>query len=253
MNRPYKIAFALTYLTISSVMTIGQVKMKPEMTETWEPAVEVVLPSAGYIGAKPPSDAVVLFEGKSAGSWMNGKGMDAEWQVKEGVLTVKKGTGDIQTREQFGDIQMHIEWKIPKSISGAGQSRGNSGIFFQGRYELQILDSYQNATYTNGQAASIYKQSPPLKNAMNPPGEWNVYDVIYTAPRFNTNGSLFSPARITVLHNGVLVQNNFEIKGPTEYIGLPKYSSHGDGPIILQDHGDPSEAISFRNIWVRRL
>ena len=223
------------------------------MTETWEPSVEIIAPSVGYTGAKPPSDAIVLFDGKSANNWMNRKGTNAEWLVNDGILTVKKGTGDIKTREQFGDIQLHIEWKVPKNISGQGQSRGNSGIFFQGRYELQILDSYQNSTYTNGQAASIYKQSPPLKNAMNPPGEWNVYDVIYTAPRFNSNGSVFSPAHITVIHNGVLVQNNFEIKGPTEYIGLPKYTVHGDGPLILQDHGDPSEAISFRNIWVRRL
>jgi hypothetical protein len=160
-------------------------------------------------------------------------------------------TGGIRTKDSFGDVQVHVEWSAPTVVKGTGQGRGNSGFFFMGKYELQILDSYDNETYTNGMAASIYKQHPPLANAMRPPGEWNTYDAIFTAPRFNQNGMLISPARITVIHNGVLVQNNVELKGPTEYIGIPNYEAHPAAlPIHLQDHGD---LVSFRNIWVRKL
>jgi hypothetical protein len=210
----------------------------------------------------PPSDAIVLFDGTDLSEWRNRDGGAAGWRVEDGVFTVVKGTGDISTRREFGDYQLHIEWRIPEDITGESQARGNSGLMLQDLshlrpaywYEVQILDSYNNATYVNGQAGSIYKQNPPLVNAMRPPGEWNVYDVTYTAPRFNEDGSLFTPARVTVLHNGVLVQDNFEIKGHTAYIGLPQYfEAHGKAPITLQDHGDPSEPISFRNIWVREL
>jgi len=166
---------------------------------------------------------------------------------------VNKGTGNIRTIREFKDFQLHIEWQIPSNISGESQLRGNSGIFLQGRYELQVLDNYNNRTYSNGQAGSIYKQTPPLINVMRPPGEWNVYDIIYTAPRFKENGLLFSPARITVLQNGVVIQNNTEIKGNTPYVGLPSYKAHGKGPIELQDHGDPSKPINYRNIWIRDL
>jgi len=228
-------------------------KMKPEMTEIWLPEVQIVNPAKTSSMLPPPSDAIILFDGKDLSKWSNKKGGSALWTVNGGVFTVKKGTGDIRSIQEFEDFQLHIEWLVPKNISGSGQSRGNSGIFLQGRYELQVLDSYNNRTYSNGQAGSIYKQYPPLKNAMTPPGEWNVYDIIYTAPRFNDNGTLFSPARVTVLHNGILIQNNVQIQGNTEYIGLPKYSPHGKGPIVLQDHGDPSEPVSFRNIWIREL
>jgi hypothetical protein len=173
--------------------------------------------------------------------------------VRNGVFTVKKGTGDISTTQTFNDFQLHIEWMVPANITGKSQARGNSGIFLQGIYELQVLDNYNNRTYRNGQAGSIYKQTAPLLNAMRKPGEWNVYDVIYTAPRFKENGSLFSPARVTVLHNGIVIQNNTTITGHTPYIGLPEYKAHGRGPIKLQDHGDPSEPLSFRNIWIREL
>ncbi|QHT71874.1 DUF1080 domain-containing protein [Rhodocytophaga rosea] len=228
--------------------------MKPEMTEFWEPQVKVVTPGAMASNQlmPPPSDAVVLFDGKDLSKW-KGKDGEAKWKVADGVFTVNKGTGDIETKETFEDYQLHIEWRIPQDIQGQSQGRGNSGIFMQGIYELQVLDNYNNRTYANGQAGSIYKQTPPLVNAMRKPGEWNVYDVIYTAPRFKEDGSLITPARITVLHNGVLVQNNFEIRGDTPYIGLPKYTKHGKGPIKLQDHGDPSKPISFRNIWIRNL
>ncbi|WP_034257049.1 3-keto-disaccharide hydrolase [Adhaeribacter aquaticus] len=225
-------------------------KMRPEMTEFWEPEIKVITPGNGTTTA--PSDAIILFGGKDLAEW-KGKDGEAKWKVQNGTFTVAKGTGDISTKREFGDYQLHIEWQIPTDIQGKSQARGNSGIFMQSRYELQVLDSYNNRTYSNGQAGSIYKQHPPLVNAMRKPGDWNVYDVIYTAPRFKEDGSVFTPARITVLHNGVLVQNNSEIKGPTEYIGLPSYKAHSKAPITLQDHGDPSKPISYRNIWLREL
>ena len=228
--------------------------MRPEMTEFWDPEVKVVKPGNAPNGlATAPSDAIVLFDGKDLSKWKGRDGGPANWVVNNGVFTVKKGTGDITTKDEFNDFQLHIEWSVPKGITGKSQARGNSGIFLQGIYELQVLDSYNNRTYRNGQAGSIYKQSAPLLNAMRPPGEWNVYDVIYTAPRFKQDSSLFSPARVTVIHNGVVIQNNTTITGHTPYIGLPEYKMHGRGPIKLQDHGDPSEPISFRNIWIREL
>lgn len=228
------------------------VNMKPEMTEFYVPVPPVVDPGS-YPGlVAPPSDAIALFDGTDLSKW-KGRDGEAKWTVNDGVFTVNKGTGDIETKDVFEDFQLHIEWKIPEDIDGSGQARGNSGVFMQGIYELQVLDCYINTTYTNGQAGSIYKQTAPLVNAMRKPGEWNVYDVIYTAPRFREDGSVFSPARITVLHNGILIQNNFIIRGDTPYIGHPKYEKHGKGPIKLQDHGDPSKPISFRNIWIREL
>lgn len=236
-------------------------KMTPEMTETWEPVPPVVSPGS-VINVPPPSDAIVLFDGKGLDKWVstNDPSKPAQWTVANGVFTVKKGTGNIQTKQDFQDYQLHIEWQVPANITGKGQGRGNSGLFLASTgegdagYELQILDSYNNRTYSNGQAGSIYKQQAPLKNAMRKPGEWNSYDVIFTAPRFKEDGSLFTPARVSVLHNGVLIQNNVELKGPTQYIGLPSYNTpHGKSPIKLQDHGDPSEPLSFRNIWIREL
>lgn len=232
-------------------------KMTPGMTEFWEPEVKTVVAPLNA----PPADALVLFDGSNLNQWVSVKdpSQPAGWTVKDGVMTVKKGTGNIQTKESFQDYQLHIEWKVPEGITGKGQARGNSGLFLasigsgDAGYELQILDSYNNRTYANGQAGSIYKQFPPLLNTTRPPGQWNVYDVIFTAPRFKEDGSLFSPARVTVLHNGVLIQNNTELRGPTQYIGLPSYKQHGKAPIKLQDHGDPSEAISFRNIWIREI
>jgi hypothetical protein len=172
-------------------------------------------------------------------------------KIENGELVVVRGKGDIQSKLAFGDAQFHIEWSAPTAIVGEGQGRGNSGFFLMGMYEVQVLDSYESKTYTNGQAASIYKQHPPLVNATRPPGEWNYYDIIFKAPRFDKNGMVTSPATITVLHNGVLVQNNVILRGPTEYIGIPNYKAHADAlPIKLQDHGNP---VRFRNIWVRPL
>jgi hypothetical protein len=229
--------------------------MSPEMTEFWEPEVPVVTPGKATPNAlvTAPSDAIVLFNGKDLSQWVGKGGGPANWEVKNGTFIVKKGTGDIQTKQVFNDFQLHIEWMVPQNITGKSQARGNSGIFLQGIYELQLLDNYNNRTYANGQAGSIYKQTPPLKNAMQAPGGWNVYDIIYTAPRFKEDSSLFSPAYVTVMHNGVVIQNHTQIRGTTPYIGLPKYTAHGKGPISLQDHGDPSEPLSFRNIWIREL
>jgi hypothetical protein len=208
-----------------------------------------------------PSDAIVLFDGKNLDEWvaLNDSTSTHKWIVADNAITVDKSVGDIRTKRKFTDFQLHIEYRIPSNITGTSQARGNSGIFLAalpwgaGGYELQVLDNYKNPTYVNGQAGSMYKQSPPLVNACRKPGEWQYYDVIWTAPRFNEDGTLKSAARATVLHNGVLVQNNTILKGDTPYIGQPEYRKHGAEPIKLQAHGDKSEPISYRNIWVREL
>lgn len=214
-------------------------------TEVWEPVPEVVNADKGAV----PSDAIALLD-TSMSAWESLKGGKAPWTMEDGVLTVKPGTGDIKTKQGFCDVQLHVEWRVPKPEPDMkGQQRNNSGIFLQQRYEVQVLDSYKNPTYPNGQAGSIYKQSIPLVNAMRAPGQWQEYDIIYTAPKFDGE-SLESPGYITVLHNGVVVQNHTEIQGTTEWIGAPKYKAHGCAPIQLQDHGN---LVSFRNIWVREL
>jgi hypothetical protein len=230
----------------------------PEETEVWEPIPPVVTPGATW--AAPPSDAIVLFDGKNLNEWVLTRDKSpANWIVADGVVTVNKAGGNIETRQTFKDYQLHIEWKIPESITGSGQARGNSGVFLASTgpgddgYELQVLDSYQNKTYVNGMGGSIYKQSIPLVNPGRKPGEWQSYDVVWTAPEFNGDGSLKSPAYVTVFFNGVLVQNHFELKGQTLYRGKPFYKAYETAPIKLQAHGDKSEPISFRNIWVREL
>jgi hypothetical protein len=231
---------------------------KPADTEVWEPVPKVVAPGASTNTA--PDDAVVLFDGKNLDQWVNVKDKSpAGWTVADGILTVNKAAGNIETKRSFKNYQLHIEWRIPEGVTGEGQARGNSGVFLastgagDGGYELQILDSYNNKTYVNGQAASIYKQAIPLVNASRKPGEWQSYDVVWTAPTFNADGSVKTPAYVTAFHNGVLVQNNFELKGETLYIGKPVYKKYDGAPIKLQAHGDPSPPISFRNIWVREL
>lgn len=219
-----------------------------EKTEVWAPvpaAIEV--PDGGS-----PSDAVVLFNGSDMQAWEAEEGGPAEWLLEDGVMTVNRGAGGIRTQQDFCDVQLYVEWRSPEDIDGMdGQDRGNSGVFLQERYEIQVLDSYNNPTYPNGQAASIYKQSIPLVNASRPPGEWQSYNILYTAPRFDDEGVLDSPAYVTVLHNGVLVQHHVEVEGTTEWIGEPNYDeAHGCAPIYLQDH---DAAVSFRNIWVREL
>lgn len=242
----------LACLLLSASMAFAQpqpTKMTPESTEIWEPVPRVVT-SGNYNSA--PSDAIILFDGKNLDNWVSatdGK-KAAAWKLEDGAMFAVKGAGDIQTKAVFGDYQLHIEWRTPAVVEGTGQGRGNSGIFMQGLYELQVLDSYDNRTYSNGQAGAIYKQTMPLVNACKKPGEWQAYDVIYTAPRFNADGMLIHAPYITVLHNGVLIQNHTLIKGTTPYIGLPEVKVHGDGPIKLQDHDNPT---SYRNIWIRKL
>lgn len=246
------LSFALLLMAVSVIaQTEGPMPMKPEMTEIWDPEVRIITP--GETPANAPSDAIVLFDGVDlASEWTNSDGGQPGWIVENGCVTVKKGTGTIKTKRVFNDFQLHIEWRSPSEVVGTSQGRGNSGIFLQERYEVQVLDNYENRTYRNGQAGSIYKQHPPLVNACKKPGEWQTYDIIYTAPRFNDDGTFFTPPAVTVLHNGVLVQNNSKMRGPTEYIGIPEYTvkKHGPGSIVLQDHGNP---VSFRNIWIREL
>ena len=248
----------LAALVLSVVSVHAQQTARPQDTEVWVPVPPVVTPGAPMAGAAPPSDAVVLFGGTHLDEWVNSRDRSpAGWTVSDGVMTVVKSAGDIETRRRFRNFQLHIEWRIPENITGSDQARGNSGVFLalteEGGYELQVLDSYRNETYVNGMAASIYKQSIPLVNASRPPGEWQTYDVVWTAPRFGPDGALESPARVTAFYNGVLVQNDFELRGFTVYTGQPRYHAHGDAPIMLQAHGDPSPPIGFRNIWVRPL
>ncbi len=254
MKNAYK---TLTTLTVAaaSVMMAGELMasdkeledwQKAEKTEVWEPVPPKVTAQPG----QPPSDATVLFDGKDLSAWESVKGGEAQWTVKNGAMTVKPGTGDIKTKESFCDVQLHVEWKAPEPEADMeGQQRNNSGVFLQQRYEVQVLDSYESKTYANGQAASIYKQTIPLVNATRPPEQWQEYDIIFTAPRFDDE-TLKSPGYITVLHNGVVVQNHVEIQGKTEWIGAPSYEAHGCAPIQLQDH---SNEVSFRNIWVRKI
>ena len=234
---------------------------RPQDTEVWEPVPKVVTP--GTVDSAPPSDAIVLFDGKTLDEWVNTKDKaPANWIITNGAMTVNKARGaatNIETRRLFHNYQLHVEWKIPENVTGTDQARGNSGVFLASTgggdsgYELQILDSYNNKTYVNGQAGSIYKQGIPLVNPARKPGEWQTYDVIWTAPLFNEDGSVKTPAYATVFFNGVLVQNHFELKGETLYIGKPFYKKFDGAPIKLQAHPDPSEPVSFRNIWVREL
>jgi hypothetical protein len=238
----------------------AQEKAKPEDTEVYTPVPPEVIP-AKKPGAAP-SDAIVLFDGSNLDQWVmaDDREKPAEWIVGKGIFTVNKKSGNIETKKSFTNYQLHIEWRVPSNISGTGQGRGNSGIFLaslgkgDAGYELQVLDSYKNKTYTNGQAGSIYKQFVPLANPTLQPGEWNTYDVIWNAPVFGTDGAVTKPAKVTVLFNGVVVQNDVELKGPTQYIGQAAYrQAHGASPIKLQAHGDKSEPLSFRNVWVREL
>jgi hypothetical protein len=234
--------------TADQEATVDSQSMRPEETEVWEPEPPVVEPGQGNA---PPSDAVVLFDGSDLSAWSGEDGAEAGWRVEQGAVTVVPGTGNIRTRQGFGDVQLHIEWRTPAEVSGEGQGRGNSGVFLMERYELQVLDSYENRTYSNGQAGAIYKQHIPLVNASRPPGEWQRYDVVFTAPRFAADGALERPAFMTVFHNGVLIQNHVELRGPTLYIGEPSYEPHAERePLMLQDHDNP---VSYRNIWVREI
>lgn len=227
------------------VTAFGQ---EPEDTEDWSRKPGIVTPGKGTL---PPSDAIVLYSGAAdMDQWVPEREGGPGWKAGD-FLTVVPDVGGIRTKQVFGDVQLHLEWRTPEKVEGDGQGRGNSGVFLMGLYEVQVLDSYDNETYYNGQAGSIYKQHIPLVNACLPPGQWQTYDIIFKAPRFKRNGTLQSPACLTVIQNGVLVQNHVELLGPTEYIGKPKYRAHPDKlPLMLQEHDNP---VSYRNIWVREL
>nr|WP_299383166.1 DUF1080 domain-containing protein [Allomuricauda sp.] len=238
---------------ISVATTVAQVKSptNPEATEIYEPVPPKVVP--GKNGA-PPSDAIILFDGSNFDQWVSSSDSTAvQWhRNQDGSMTVKDKTGNIQTKQNFGSVQLHIEWRSPGEVQRDGQNRANSGVFLQSLYEVQVLDNNDNDTYVNGQVGSIYKQSVPMAMASVPSGEWNTYDIIYHAPKFSKGGNIEEPATITVIHNGVLIQDHFKIEGPSEYIGWPKYRPHGKLPLMLQDHRDNSR-VSYRNIWVREL
>lgn len=209
-------------------------------------------PSTQQQVGKPPSDATVLFDGKDLSQWVAMDGSPTKWITGDGYMECVRGSGYVRTLQNFGDCQLHVEWATPVPPHGEGQGRGNSGVFLGlDRYEIQVLDSYQSQTYPDGTAGAVYGQYPPLVNASRPPGEWQIYDIIYTAPRFDTDEKLRSPARLTVFHNGVLIQNNVELTGPTSWLERAPYQAHpAKQPISLQDHGNP---VRFRNIWVREL
>ena len=234
-------------LLVASTTAAAQELPPPEKTEVWKPPPARVDP--GRHG-HPPSDAIVLFDGTDLSEWQ-GRNGEAQWRVEDGAMTVRPGTGDLTTKRGFGDVQLHIEWRTPTEIVGESQGRGNSGVFLMGLYEVQVLDSWENPSYVNGQAASVYKQHIPLVNASRAPGEWQTYDIVFSAPRFTAEGALERPATVTVLHNGVLVQNHVTLEGPTVFRGAPRYEAHADRlPIMLQDHRND---VSYRNIWVREL
>ncbi|WP_284218116.1 3-keto-disaccharide hydrolase [Agaribacter marinus] len=235
-----------TFLVVTSTLSAAFAvdEYNPKDTEVWTPTPKEVKPYPF------PSDAIVLFDGNNLDQWHGHKG-PADWDVHNGITTIKPGATGIATKEKFCDMQLHIEWRTPeKDPERSGQRQGNSGIYIQGKYELQVLDSYQNPTYVNGQAGSIYKQSIPLVNASLPPMQWQTYDVIYKAPRFSDSGELLEKANITVLHNGIVVQNNVEIQGRTQHKGPPYYEAHGCESIYIQNK---NIKVSYRNIWARHL
>jgi len=251
------LAFVFLF-TIVGATSVPQVDAQARHPMYWDvhdeerPAPPVVDPGpAPSEPASPPSDAVVLFDGGSLDAWEQPDGDPPGWTVEDDYFAVNPGSGSIQTKEGFGDVQLHVEWMVPSSVDGEGQDRGNSGVFLMGTYEVQVLDSYENETYPDGHAAAVYGQYPPRANAMRPPGEWQTYDIIFRRPRFDDDGSVVRPARMTVYHNGVLVQDHVTLTGPTAYKDRPPYASHdARRPLSLQDHGSP---VRFRNIWVREL
>ena len=215
------------------------------------PKPPVVDPGPGSLPAPPPKDAIVLFDGKDLSKWAQADGKAAAWIVRDGYFEVRPGSGALVTRDSFGDVQLHIEWMTPSPARGTGQGRGNSGVFLMNKYEMQVLDSYENTTYADGQAGAMYGQYPPLVNASRPPGVWQSYDIIFHGPRFDSSGRLTRPATVTAFHNGILVQDNVTLTGPVGHYVRPPYEAHPEQlPLGLQDHGD---LVRFRNIWLREL
>jgi 3-keto-disaccharide hydrolase len=236
-------------LAAAALLAFGQFQVHDEN----RPQPKVVDPGPASEKPKaPPSDALVLFDGSGLAQWRTKKdGSPAKWKVEKGYMEVVAGTGDIQTAQGFGDCQLHVEWAAPAVVSGEGQHRGNSGVFLMGQYEVQVLDSHGNKTYPDGQAAALFGQYPPLVNTSRPPGQWQEFDILFRAPRFDAQGKLLAPARVTILHNGVLVQDNRVLTGPTAFQKRPPYAAHPDKlPVGLQDHDYP---VRYRNIWIREL
>jgi hypothetical protein len=241
-SRSFKIPAAAIAVVLCSLAAVYGLNL----FDGWESGIpwpEPKVVDAGPAGG-PPSDALVLFDGKDLSQWEGGK-----WIIKDGYAISNEA--DIKTKRAFGDCQLHLEWASPEKVEGSSQGRGNSGVIIMENYEVQILDSYENKTYFDGQAGSIYKQHPPLVNVCRKPGEWQTYDIIFTAPRFAKDGKVEKPAYVTVLQNGVLIQNHFEIQGTTGYLEGPAYHAHAEKlPLILQYHGNP---VRFKNIWIREL
>jgi hypothetical protein len=246
----------LTCLLASTQFVTAQKKLNIDslagLLEVW---VNVPVVTPGQMNTDAPSDATILYNGNGLGAFQKKDGSAAGWKIDaDGAVTDIKGAGDLITKEAFGNCQLHLEFREPAEVKGSGQARGNSGVYIMGKYEIQVLDSYNNSTYSNGQAGAVYKQHVPLVNASRKPGEWQAYDIIFTAPVFKENGDLESPARVTIMHNGVLIQNNVTILGPTDWVMKPVYKKHAAKlPLMLQDHGDDGNPISYRNIWIRNL
>jgi hypothetical protein len=252
MPRRFVMAASLLAFALAAPTLFGQRKWKIHDMERPQPPV--VDPGSASTQTEPghaPSDAIVLFDGKDLSKWQAREGGPAKWKVENGYMETFRGAGYAITRDAFGDCQLHVEFATPAPPAGDGQGRGNSGIYLMGKYEIQVLDSYQNTTYPDGQAAAVYGQYPPQVNASRPPGRWQTYDIVFHAPRFDSNGKLSRPARVTVLHNGVLAQDNVELVGPTEHKVRAPYEKHPEKlPLALQDHGNP---VRFRNIWIRQI
>jgi len=244
MKKNFLLLFCLSITIVAATQTN---QGDPKLTEIWKPVPKIITPGKPITGA--PSDAVILFGSKKDSvNWVRRDGRPFSWKADDSAMTIPPRGGDLRTKQSFGDCQLHIEWRTPAEVKGEGQGRGNSGIFLMSRYELQVLDSWNNVTYSNGQAGSIYKQHMPMVNVCRPPGEWQTYDILFTAPQFYEDSALKSPARMTVFQNGVLIQHNDELWGPMQFIGVPKYEKHATmEPLLLQDHGNP---VAFRNIWV---
>jgi len=247
MHTPRSAVCFFLLLALSVAVVAAQAQRDPALTEVWDPVPPKVDPGDA---SRAPSDAIVLFDGTDLSAW-SGRDGAAEWKVEDGAFTIVPGAGGLATRTAFGDVQLHLEWRSPTLLTGEGQDRGNSGVFFMSLYEVQVLDSYASVTYSNGQAGSIYKQHIPAVNVTRAPGEWQSYDIVFIAPRFAPDGQLRQPATMTVLHNGVLIHNHVTLRGPTVFIGEPEYQAHASKlPLTLQEHGN---LVSFRNVWIREL
>jgi hypothetical protein len=244
-----------TLVALAAVIAMHDAHAQPStrwpIHSTDRPQPPVVRPPLSHWSVDPPGDAVVLFDGSDLSKWKKDDERAAGWKVENHYMEVIPGAGGIVTRDSFGDVQLHVEWAAPLPAEGESQERGNSGVFLMGRYEVQVLDSYKNVTYPDGQAAAVYGQFPPLVNASRRPGEWQTYDIIFHRPRFDEAGTVTQPARMTVLHNGILVQDNVVLSGPTAHQRRPPYEKHADRlPLSLQDH---AARVRYRNIWVRDL